>query len=95
VEEGDAFSLRANPRLLVDELDSGTPATFQRVVEVVDRKADVMDARAALRHESPDGRIGLVRLEKLYQRLAGTEARDVRPVGIVEGDLCQSQHVTE
>ena len=95
MQKRNALSLCANARLLVYEADSGPAAALQRRVEIVDGKADVMDAGPPLRHESRDRRGGVVRLKKLYQRLSGAEAHDGRPIGIVENNFCQSQHVPE
>lgn len=95
MQKRDSLSLRANARLLVNEPDSGLAAALERGVEIVDGKADVMDAGPPLRHESRDRRGGIVRLEKLYQRLSGAQAHDARPIGIIESNFCQSQHVSE
>ena len=54
MEKGDAFSLCPNTGFLVDELDPRLPAALQHSVEIVDSKADVMDAGSALRHEARD-----------------------------------------
>jgi len=54
VEKRDPFSLGPDTGFLVDELDPRLPAALQHRVEIVDRKADVMDAGSALRHEARD-----------------------------------------
>lgn len=95
MQKGDALSLRANARLLVDELNSGPAAALQRGVEIVNRKADVMNAGSPLRHEASDRRGRVARLQKLYQRLAGGEAHYAGPVGVIERNLGQAQHIPE
>ncbi len=67
MQKRDSLSLRTDSRVLVDELDAGSPATLQHRVEIVYGKADVMDASPALRHEARDGRGGIVRLQELHQ----------------------------
>ena len=93
MQESNALSLRANARLLVDELNTGAAAALQRGVEIVYGKADVMNTRSTLRHEFRDRRVRVVRLEKLYQWLAGAQADYAGPVGVIQGYLGQSQHV--
>jgi hypothetical protein len=95
VQECNPLSLRADARLFVYELDAGRPAALERRVQIVDRKADVMDSRTALRHEASDRRRGIVRLKKLNKRLARAEPHYLRAVGIVEAHLFQAQYVAK
>ena len=55
MEKGDALLLRADARGFVDETNAGGAAPLQCGVEVVDSKADVVDAWAALGDEPSDG----------------------------------------
>ena len=54
MEKGDPLSLCPDTGFLVDELDPGLTAALQHRVEIVDGKADVMNAGSALRHEARD-----------------------------------------
>ena len=95
MQKYDSLSLGADSRLLVDELDASRPAPLDHRIEVVDRKADVMDSRSPLRYEARDRRGRVVGLQQLYQRLAGAEARYVRAVGVIERNFGQPQHIPE
>ena len=95
MQEGYPLSLRADARLFVDELNAGGATALQHRVQVVDRKANVMDSGPALRHESRDRRPRIVRLKKLDQSLAGAEARYPGAIGIVEANLAQAQHIAK
>ena len=55
VQERDTFPLGAEPRRFVDQPNAGLAAARERTVEIVDREADVMDARAAFGDELADG----------------------------------------
>jgi len=93
VQKCDPFSLCSDAWLLVDQLNARRPAALQHGVKVVDREANVMDTGPALGDEARDGRVGVVRLKQLYQRLPGAEAHDARTVGVIQRDLGQSQHI--
>jgi hypothetical protein len=93
VQEGDSFPLCSDPRLLVDELNAGCPAPRQHAVEIVDREADVMYPGPSFGHEARDGGVGVIRFQKLYQRLTRAESDYARTVGIVERNLRQPQHI--
>lgn len=54
MQKRDPLSLCSDPRLLVDELYTGSAAALEHRVQVVDRKADVMDPGPSLRHEASD-----------------------------------------
>ena len=95
MQKSDSFSLCADARSLVDELDARGPAASQHVVEVVDSKADVMDSWSALRHEARDRRVRIVGLQQLHQRLPRAESGYVRAIRIVERNLGQSQHIAK
>ena len=95
MQERDSFSFCPDPRLVVDKLNAGCPAPRQRAVQIVDREADVVYPRTAFGHEASDGRVGVIRFQKLYQRFARAEPDYGRTVGIVERDLGQPQHIPE
>ena len=56
MQECNPLSLRADARLFVDELNPCRPAALEHRVQVVDRKADVMNSWTALGHEARDRR---------------------------------------
>jgi len=95
VQKGDPLSLSPDPRLLIDELNARRSAARQHRIQIVDREADVMDARSALFHEARDWRCRVVGLQELHQRLSRAEPHYARPVSIVESDLGQPQYVPE
>ena len=93
MQECDSLSLRANAWLVIDDLDAGSPAALEHGVQVVDRKADVMDAGSAFVHEARDRRGRVTGLEKLNEGLTGAQADDARAVRIVERNFPQPQHI--
>ena len=93
MQKRDSLSFRANPRLLIYELNAGAAAALQHRVEIVNRKADVMNAGSPLGEEAGNRRGGVFRLEKLYQRLAGAKAGDAGSVRIVQDNLRQTQYI--
>lgn len=95
MQKRDPLSLRSNARLFVDQLHPRRAAARQHRVEIVDREADVMDSRSALRHEVSDGGSGVVSLQQLHQRLARAESHYGRAVGVIQRDLGQPQHIPE
>jgi len=95
IQERDSFSLGANARLLVYELNAGAAAALQCCVEIVDREANVVNARPPFRQEFPNWRRGVASLQKLYQRLARSEPHNAGAIGIVQRNLRQIQYVPE
>lgn len=84
MKEGDTFPLGTDSGCRVDEAETGIAAAVQRVVEVVDFEADVMNAWAALGDELGDGRIGRRGLEQLDQGVAGGEAGNAGAIGMIK-----------
>ena len=84
MEERDAFPRRPVPRRLINDLDAGRAAPIEYGVEIVDGKADVMDARPACREELSDRGFGFVRLQQFDQGFTGREAADARPIGVMQ-----------
>ena len=87
MQKRDALSLRANARLLIYELNAGAAAALQHRVEIVNRKADVVNAGSPLGEEAGNRRGWVFRLEKLHQRLTGAEADDAGSVRILQRNL--------
>ncbi|MEA2764368.1 MAG: hypothetical protein QOK07_772 [Gemmatimonadaceae bacterium] len=93
MQKCNPFSLGAYARCFVDELNAGSAAALERRVQIVDRKADVMDSRTALGHEARDWRGGIIGFQQLNKRVSRAESRYPGAVGTVEADLSQSQYV--
>jgi hypothetical protein len=93
VEERDSLSLGTNARCFVDETNASGSATVERAIEIVDDKADVVDAGPPSFDESTDRRVGDARFEQLDERITGREAGDASSVRIVERDFVEPQDV--
>jgi hypothetical protein len=95
VQKYDPLPLGPDARLIVDELNARGSASLDRCVEVVDRKADVMDSRPALRQKARDRRGGIIGLQELHEWLSGAKANYARAVCVIERDLTQPQYIPE
>jgi hypothetical protein len=95
VQEGNSLSLCADARLIVNQLDSSAAAALQGRVEIVDRKADMMDPASSPGHEPADWGGGIVCFQELHERLTGAEADNARPIGIIEVNFAQPEHIPE
>lgn len=95
MQEGDSFSLGSDARCLIDEPNARGAAAVERRVQVVHRKADVMNPRSALLHEARDRRCWVVGLQQLDEGFAGAESHNARSVGIIESHLAQTQNIAE
>jgi hypothetical protein len=93
MEEGDPLAFRTRARLLVNQPDSRLTTARQRRVQVVHRKADVVNARAALFQEPANGGVGFIWFEKLNQGVARDEPADPRPVAVSQLGLGHSQDI--
>src|SRR5258708_30161060 len=93
MERRDTFSFRTQARRFVDEADAGRLAARERGVEIVDGKADVMDARTPVGDEPADGCVRGVGVEELHQRFAGVYGTDFRAVGVVEWHFGHAEDV--
>jgi hypothetical protein len=93
VKERNPLSLRAQPRLLVDEAHAGLTATLQGAIQVIHRKADVVNARAPLFEELSDRRVGFICFEKLDQGLPGMESANAGPVAVGQLSLRHSEDI--
>ena len=85
MQKGDPFSLRPDSRCFVDQLYTGGATAFEHRVEIVNGKADVMDSRAALRHEAAYRRSRVIGFKELDQGLSRLEPHDLRRVRIFQG----------
>ena len=94
MQERDPLALGAEARRLVDEANAVRAAAIERRVEIVDGEANMVNARPALRDELPDRRIRRFGLQKLDERLAGREARDLCAVRVIERDLGQPEDIS-
>jgi hypothetical protein len=95
VQKRNSLSLSANARNVVDKPHTGLTAALERAVEIVDGKADVVYRRPASVDEARDWRLTIVRLEELDQGFPGTESHNACPIGIIQLDLGQSEHIAE
>lgn len=95
MQEGDSFSLGSDARCLIDELNTRGAAAVECRVQVVHRKANVMNPRSALRHEARDRRRGIVGLQQLDEGLPRAEPHDAGAVGVIESYLSQTQNIAE
>src|SRR5438552_18708442 len=73
VNEGDARSMQADPRLRVDQLETGGSRISHRFVDVVHRHRDVVQARSSFGEKLADRRVLTQRCEELDLGAAGTE----------------------
>jgi hypothetical protein len=78
---------------LIDQSYSGGSAARERIVEVVDGEANVVDAGPPRVQKLGDRSARVPRLEKLDERLTGREPSDRRAVGVIEWNDGESEHV--
>jgi hypothetical protein len=93
MEKRNPFPLGAHPGRLIDQPDSGGPAARERIVEVVDGEANVMDSWPPRVQKLGDRSARFPRFEKLDERLAGREPDDRRTVGVIERNDGESENV--
>ena len=72
---------------------SRIPAALHGAFEVIDREADVVDARAALFQELSDWRIGFIRFEQFDERVAGLKTTDPGAVAVGKLSLGHSEDI--
>lgn len=80
VEERDLTSEQASTRPLVDEFRPGGREAGKLGADVRDLEGEVMQARAAVGEEPPDGGVRTVRRQQLDATLPDAEKRDVGPL---------------
>ena len=93
MNEGNALSFGTKARCLVDQSEAGVAAAVERGVEVVDSKANVMDAGPPRGDELADRGLRVGRFKQLDEGVAGGEPDDSGAVGIVQRYVLQLQHV--
>ena len=93
MEKRNPFPLGAHPGRLIDQPDSGGPTARERIVEVVDGEANVMDSWPPRVQKLGDRSARFPRFEELDERLAGREPDDRRAVGVIERNDGESEHV--
>lgn len=93
MEKRDALSFRSQAWYFVDKSDTGVPTALQSAVEIVDSKADVVNAGPPLGDVLANrGLIGLC-FEEFHQRFAGRQSCNGGSVGIVEWDLGHAEDI--
>jgi len=94
MEKRDAFPFCPSAWCFIDKPEAGITAALQGAVEVVHRKADVVNAGTPLGDVFADrGVVGLC-FEEFHQRFAGRQSHDGGAVGVVEGNLGHAEDVT-
>ena len=93
MQKRDPFLLGADAGGFVDEPDAGCTTTLEGGIEVVNGKAEVVDSRPALGHETSNGRVRGLGFEQLDERISGFEASDRRAVGVVERHLRHAEDI--
>ena len=95
MDKGDPLAFSPEAGNLIDKLHTCRTTAIQHRIEIVDRKANVMDSRTSPREEFPDWSIVAFRLEQLDETLARGHSRDARAVRIGELDWRHSEHIAE
>jgi len=95
VEKRNSFSLSTDARHVVDQLKTGLTAALENGIQVVHRKADVVNPGTALLHEPPDRRVRLDGFQQLDQRFSRCKSRDLCPIRIIQLDLGQAKNIPE
>ena len=93
MQKRDPLPLSSYPWRFVDQPKAGRPAPFHDLVQIVNRKADVVNSRSALVQKAGDGIVAGIGLQQLDKRLSGLEAGDSCAIGIVEFHLGHSKDV--
>lgn len=95
MEERNAFSFGADAWSFVDQLNAGLSAAFQSCIEVIDREADVMNPRTALRDKARDRGFVAFGFHELDQRLPRAQADDSRAIGVIERYLPEAENLAK
>ena len=93
MDEGNPTASRTDTRLLVDQPVPFRAALRERLVEIGNPVADVMDPRSAPLKESRDGTVGRTRLEQLDLGLAEWQGDDVGAVGSFRRMRRDAEHI--
>ena len=87
MDEGDALSLGADARCLVDEPQPCLPTAIEGALEIIYHETDVVYPRPTLGDESSDRSVRRVGLEELHERVAGGESGNPGPIGVVQRNV--------
>lgn len=93
MEKRDALSFGSQARCFIDKAESGVAAALQSAVEVVHRKADMVNAGTALGDVLADRRIFGLRFEQFHQRFSGGQPRNGGTVGVVQRNLGHAKDI--
>lgn len=94
MDEGDPAASRSDPWCFIDQSVSPGHAFSQRLVEIGDTVADVMNAGAAPLEESRDRPLGREWLEQFDFGFAELNGNDARAVGRFRRMGQGAQHIT-
>ena len=95
MKESNPLSFSAEPGNLIDELDARETATLQHRIEIVHRKADVMNSGPPSREEFSNRRIGTIRLQQLDKAFPRRDGCYPRAIRILDLDLRHSEDIAE
>jgi len=93
MEERDPVSAGTGAGLLINQRVACATASRERLIQIGDPVADVMDSRAATSQESTDGRIGIRRFEEFHLGAAEVEMDDPSPIDQFGGTWGQAEDV--
>jgi hypothetical protein len=93
MKERDSFSFRPQTGMLVYESDVSVPASLHGGVQIIDREADMVDARPALFQELSDRRVRLVCLEEFNQGVTGDKPADPGTIAIAKLSFRHSKNI--
>jgi hypothetical protein len=95
MEEGNPLPLGSQPRCFIDQSNAGFPATLEHVVEVIHRKADVVDAGTAFRDKFTDGGVIRMPLEEFDKRFPAGHTGNAGSISVVEGYDGHLEHISQ
>ena len=84
MQERDAFAFGTDARNVIDQFDPFAAATFECSIQVVDGKADVVNAGPAFGDELGDRRIGAFGFEELDEGVTGAKTGDASTISVVD-----------
>lgn len=95
MKEGNSLPLRAQSWFLVDQSNAGLATTIEHVVEVVNGKANVMNAGPSPGNELSNGRVISGCLEEFNERFTARDTGDAGTISIVEQHLGHLQNIAQ
>ena len=87
MQKGNAFPFRAHARHFIDQPYPGVAAALESRIQVVYRKADMVDSWATPVNVLRDGRTGSGGLQKLHERLSRLAAAAATAIADPAGPL--------